>query len=391
MNKRMLMISIGLLALAVAAIAFAQSRSAGASTAFPGGSAAVVLAQDDDSAEDEDATTDDGTEADAATDDSADADAATTGADGDADATFTPPVKAFANVDLNAGFLLDPYLLRVLGGGLQPAADLDAACSGYVPASPNATLNWTGTSEALSVYVYSDADPVLVIETPDGEFLCNDDAGALVLDPLVTIEAPTEGTYNIYVGSADLGDFYAGFLVMTELTADLGSLDLMPLLDRRDAPIIDTEAVAAALQFDIEPIFGTVAISPGFDPVEAIVAGGGAIPIHNLSFVDETCAGFASIVPSYAFTWSGNGSGLTVFLEAQADAALVIRTPNGEIVCSDNVSADNFNPSVDIPNPAEGEYDIYIAAPTFNDVIPGVLTITAEPNAAPSAPASDSD
>ena len=82
-------------------------------------------------------------------------------------------------------------------------------------------------------------------------------------------------------------------------------------------------------------------------------------------------------MPSYAFTWSGNGSGLTVFLEAQADAALVIRTPNGEIVCSDNVSADNFNPSVDIPNPAEGEYDIYIAAPTFNDVIPGVLTITA--------------
>ena len=53
---------------------------------------------------------------------------------------------------------------------------------------------------------------------------------------------------------------------MTELTADLGSLDLMPLLDRRDAPIIDTEAVAAALQFDIEPIFGTVALAPVLTP-----------------------------------------------------------------------------------------------------------------------------
>lgn len=389
MNKRMLLISIGLLTLAVAVIAFAQSQSARAATAIPGGSAAVVLAQDDGSADDDDAATDDD---DAATDDSADADAAAeTGTDTAAAATFTPPVKAFAAVDLNAGFLLDPYLLRVLGGGLQSAADLDAACTGYVPAAPNVTLNWTGTSDVLSIFIYSDADPVLVIETPDGEFLCNDDAGALVLDPLVTIDAPAEGSYNIYVGSAEAGDFHTGFLVLTELIADLGSLDLTPLLDRRDAPIIDTQAIAAALNYDITPIFGSVEIGPGFDTVEAIVAGGGAIPIHNLPFVDETCAGFASVVPSYAFTWSGNGSGLTVFLEAQADAALVIRTPDGEIVCSDNVSADNFNPSVDIPNPTEGEYDIYIAAPTFNDVIPGVLTITAEPNAAPSAPASDSD
>jgi serine protease Do len=353
MNKRTVLITIGLLALVVAVLAIAQNQLASAATEEASSRAAVsTLAQDD-----------------------AVADA------------FVPKRLSFATIDLQAGFILDPYLIRVIGGGLTAAADLNEDCAGYIGALPNAAINWSGESDALHIFVYSDGDQVLVVETPDGEFLCNDDASALVLDPLVTIEEPAEGAYNIYVGSAESGKFASGFLVMTELETDLGSLDLSPVLDRRDAPTIDPSAATELedLQFDRAAIFGSAELEAGFDTVEAVVAGGGALPVHNLPSVDEACVGFASIVPSYSFTWSGSGSGLTVFLEAAQDASLIILTPERELLCSDNVDSDNLNPSIDIAVPVAGEYDVFIGAHVPNEVIAGKLTISAEAGAAPDA------
>jgi serine protease Do len=353
MNKRTVLITIGLLALVVAVLAIAQNQLASAATEDASSRAAVSAFAQDDDAED----------------------------------GFVPERLTFATIDLSAGFILDPYLVRVFGGGLNAAADLNEDCAGFVGATPNAAINWSGESDALHVFVYSDSDPVLVIETPDGDFLCSDDASALVLDPLVTIEEPAEGLYNVYVGSAELGDFHTGFLVMTELEADLGSLDLTPVLDRRDAPIVDPAAATdlSDLQFDLSAIFGSVELEAGFDTVEAVVAGGGALPVHNLPSVDEACVGFASIVPSYSFTWSGSGSGLTVFLEAAQDASLIILTPERELLCNDNVDSDNLNPSIDIAVPVAGEYDVFIGADVPNEVVAGKLTISAEAGATPDA------
>ena len=82
-----------------------------------------------------------------------------------------------AAVNLQAGYIMDPYLLPVIGKSEKAAADLQGGCNGYVSATPNVVVNWAGATDQLSFFIYSDADAALVIQGPDGSFLCNDDAG----------------------------------------------------------------------------------------------------------------------------------------------------------------------------------------------------------------------
>jgi len=47
------------------------------------------------------------------------------------------------------------------------------------------------------VFFHSDQDPTLVIQMPDGSYLCNDDAHEGLLDSTITIEKPPAGKYNM--------------------------------------------------------------------------------------------------------------------------------------------------------------------------------------------------
>ncbi|MEZ4834599.1 MAG: hypothetical protein R2873_21855 [Caldilineaceae bacterium] len=132
----------------------------------------------------------------------------------DSEGEDTPP-RAFAAIDLSAGFPLDPLLISLNGGGDIDVSDWGDECVGFVTELPTVTLNWTGESDFVEAFFYSDHDPVLVVETPSGEFLCNDDANEAILDPVVQIDDPEQGRYNIWVGSYDEGQLLPGLLVLT--------------------------------------------------------------------------------------------------------------------------------------------------------------------------------
>jgi hypothetical protein len=59
-------------------------------------------------------------------------------------------------------------------------------------------------------------DTVLLVNTPDGEWHCNDDYSGL--NPALTFEAPQEGQYDIWVGtySATNGDYPPATLAVTQ-------------------------------------------------------------------------------------------------------------------------------------------------------------------------------
>lgn len=292
-----------------------------------------------------------------------------------------------AVVDLQAGFVLDPYLLRVIGGGKMEAATLSDSCTGYIRESADVVLNWSGDSDVLHLLVYSDGDPVLVVKTPDGEVLCNDDASYEVIDPFVTLEDPVAGAYELYVGSYRTDEPVLGFLVVTELKLDeedLGGLDLMPLLDRRESPEVrPITALTETLQIEEGAIYGTQELRAGFGTITEHIAGGGDLPVFALEGVDAECTGFASLVPSFSFDWMGVGTSLTVYFEGQEDSSLVIVTPEGELVCNSNASEDNVNPALELKPLAEGQYDVYIASYGPNRVAFGELTVTEETGLAP--------
>ncbi|WP_237132210.1 S1C family serine protease [Pseudohongiella sp. O18] len=129
----------------------------------------------------------------------------------------------FGEISLSAGFDDDPRIIRVLAGGsveLSQSSRFD--CTGFVSEAPDYQLEYDTTAAefALSFFTDSDVDTVLLINTPDGEWHCNDDYGdGLGLAAGLTFEQPLAGIYDIWVGVYDDDDnFSEAELYITELT-----------------------------------------------------------------------------------------------------------------------------------------------------------------------------
>jgi S1-C subfamily serine protease len=123
----------------------------------------------------------------------------------------------YGDLDLRAGFTPDPSTSDVFAGGAVDVSYLGNDCLGYAAEAPDLRLNWSGRSDQLRVFFTAlrDGDASLIVNLPDGSWVCNDDAGSL--DPLIVLDDPPEGQYDIWVGSYERGQFISGTLSITEL------------------------------------------------------------------------------------------------------------------------------------------------------------------------------
>ena len=111
------------------------------------------------------------------------------------------PPTAFITINPEAGFPLDPFIISLQAGGPVDAITVAKDCKGFVTKTPVLTVDYKGKSEILKVFFYSDGDPVMLVQTPDGKFVCNDNTNAAVLDPTITLTKPAQGRYNVWLGS----------------------------------------------------------------------------------------------------------------------------------------------------------------------------------------------
>lgn len=286
----------------------------------------------------------------------------------------------FARVHLQGGFMLDPYILRVLGGSGREASELDESCAGEISATPNVVLDWSGETDVLYIFVYSDQDAALAVVSPDGVVLCNDDADGLTLDPIVTLEEPAAGNYEIFVGSVGEEGPVHGVLAFTEIDIadEISTLDLAPMLDRRDRPRPEEISLPtidlSRLRTTEEGAFGEAELSDGFETIEVTAVAGGEDPVFGETENGTICAGFFSIVPAFSFNWTGSGD-LTVYFDGEENSSLLIVTPEG-VLCHDNSEDGNLNPVIDILDAAEGAYDVHIGSFDPDSVVLGTLTIS---------------
>ncbi|MCG8468951.1 MAG: serine protease [Gemmatimonadetes bacterium] len=123
----------------------------------------------------------------------------------------------FGEIRLAAGFMPDPRVFEIVGGGSVDASYLPGECIGYAAQAPDVRVQWTGSTDLLRIFftAESGADASLLVNLPDGSWSCNDDANGL--DPEVTLSNPTEGQYDIWVGSYVQGEFISGDLGVSEL------------------------------------------------------------------------------------------------------------------------------------------------------------------------------
>ena len=116
----------------------------------------------------------------------------------------------FGTVVLQAGFTPNPNVSGIVSfGGVVDTSYLGGDCVGYTARAPHVRLMWSGTSNELGIFFTEDAgeDATLVVNLPNASWVCNDDyAGSL--DPLIVLENPPEGQYDIWIGSYEPMQFY---------------------------------------------------------------------------------------------------------------------------------------------------------------------------------------
>jgi serine protease Do len=100
------------------------------------------------------------------------------------------------------------------------AAGYGNECRGFASSAPDYKLSWSGDSTTLQLYFVAATggqDATLIINKPDGSWSCNDDAPSS-LNPVITINNPGAGRYDIWVGAYAQGEFISGELRITEIS-----------------------------------------------------------------------------------------------------------------------------------------------------------------------------
>ena len=308
-----------------------------------------------------------------------------------------PSTSAYVTVDLQAGFALDPFLVSVNGGGDIAASTLDEACTGFVTENPVVLVRWDAevegraAPEETEIFFYSDGDPTLAVQLPDGSFLCNDDAHDNLLDPQVVIPTPASGEYKIWVGSYDENQLLPGLLVISaSRDINLGNFDPGALVKR--APIVDTDVapIAAPEAIDAQELISNTTITPDGviaadgATLTATVTAAGIVPAILFNTDDATCSGLLESEPSFILQVEQDLSDLRIFFEGDVDVSLVVLSDQLDVHCNDEaVAGENANPQIDIAEARAGYYGIWVGRFDPETAVTGTLTIHAGDVVAP--------
>jgi len=126
----------------------------------------------------------------------------------------------FGRFSMSMGFQPDPTTIRVTSGGDLNAAAGGPGCAGWVTAQPDVIIDFTAMTGFLRFAFRPDdsrEDATLVINDPQGDWYCNDDAVGLM--PMVDFADARPGQYDIWVGSYESGAYVTGSLLVTELSS----------------------------------------------------------------------------------------------------------------------------------------------------------------------------
>jgi hypothetical protein len=305
---------------------------------------------------------------------------AITGADATAAAQSRLNVSArpnFGERTLAPGFTPDPQEVQMTSGGNLDVASMNLGpdCRGFATAAPDLNIRLSAQSAFLRLFFEGGGqDATLVINKPDGSWVCNDDA--VGRDPMIDLNNAPPGLYNIWVGSYNASDRIRGKLKITELrNVRPGGGNAAP-----PAPPPSSAAPGGGtLNVGARPNFGERAIAPGFtpDPLTINVTSGGSIDASR-SNAGAGCSGWVTSAPDFNLRLNGTASFLRFYVNGVAnngDTTLIVNTADGRWLCNDD-SFGGVNPSVDVTNAPAGLYNVWVGSYQNGTQIRGRLNVT---------------
>ncbi|WP_417497380.1 hypothetical protein [Maricaulis sp.] len=253
-------------------------------------------------------------------------------------------------LNLRAGFSDDPRRVAVRAGG-----DLDGSrgtgdyCWGQISEAPDVWLNYSANDQHdLYLSMESDADTTLIVQGPDGNWICDDDS-AEELNPGIRLTDPAAGRYAIWAGRYSGGAIADATLFVSE-TGFRGEID-----------------VPAVLDYALPSNYGSVSLNAGFipDPYNVSLQAGGDVDVFEA--VGQNCRGFATTAPDFNLNYTAGSLDLYLSATSSGDTTLVVNAPDGSWVCDDD-SAGSLNPGIRFDEPQSGRYDIWVG--TYSDFQP---------------------
>lgn len=246
----------------------------------------------------------------------------------------------YGTVTLRAGFQPDPHTTEVIAGGMSRNPISGAGCVGYLNLNrPDLDLNYTAGTLPLRISASSSTDTGLLVNLPDGSWICDDDGGEGT-DPLVHLQSPQSGNYNIWVTTYHEN-------AQTEATVSIS-----------EHGAGGTGGSAAAPDVWAAPLYGTLDLAAGFQPdpqVRNIDAGGNdANPVSGAG-----CAGYINAErPDLDINYTPGHYPLVIYVRSNSDTTLLVNLPDGSWVCSDDASG--HDPMIRLDRPAAGNYNVWV-------------------------------
>jgi hypothetical protein len=260
----------------------------------------------------------------------------------------------YGTLRLAAGFDDDPRTLEVRAGGPDAAAGLGDACAGFIASdAPDAAVEYEAGDYPLTFYVRAEEDTTLVVRTPGGEILCDDDTDDA--DPVVSVEEPETGRYAVWVGTFAAGPTRDATLHVTELETREGGAGGEP-------------------DWRAQPTYGTLELRAGFRPdprtVELRAGGDG-----DASGLGDGCVGAIDFsAPDVDVNYEGGGDVLYISATSQADTTLVVYTPSQEWACNDDF--DGSDPGIVFRRPESGNYNVWVGTYSSGPTQPATLRVS---------------
>ncbi len=281
---------------------------------------------------------------------------------------LAPTGTAQVTTSLQSGFgATQRWSVRAGGLDAVPSEQWESYCSGFVDAArPTARVAYGGGGRLTAYVATEESDPILVVRTPDGQWICDDDSGEGLNSAVSFGDAPA-GEYTVWAGTfrglaraeAPAAEVWFDENEIVEESFDMGDFDM-------DSPPPVPYSAGSYQPLDLDARPRTQLALRSDDAVSAAVTvrPGGQNPV-----VGDACRGLIEPSATATVTLAGDGPvGITA--TADRDLVLLVRTPGGAWFCSDD--ADGLNPGVQIDAVERGAYHVWVG--TFGFVAPDMQT-----------------
>lgn len=323
----------------------------------------------------------------------------------------------YGDLAVRPGFQPDPIVMRGQSGGPINASQYGAGCLGWISPNPSHMVRVDQPIQFMRLFIQSATDTTLVVQTPTGQMMCNDDTYGL--NPAVA-QYWQPGIYRIWVGSYAQGQQGPYQISFTEnpnlqpgqmqqpppvqqggafnggggpqaqpapnngLPANPMTLGVRP--PQQNGPSAQPAPPQGGGALDVNAQQGNS--SPGWietrlRPDPQVLEGRAGGPLSAAQAADSRCRGYVQSAPDHIIYVQGRSRYLRLTTQASGDLTMIIRTPDGRFLCDDD-GGEGMNPSIAQDEWPPGQYMVWIG--TYSRSAPGStpyrLMITREQPAA---------